>query len=411
MAHAGQLIARGADPYGTAPAGTFVSANYPPLAYLFAAAGAGLGPFSGLRLANILASLALAALVAWRARASPPVAIALGGSSLALMPVALWNGAGRVDPLAVTLTAYAVHCAGAGWPRAAAAGILGALAMYAKPTAALPLLAVLAYFAWRERATAARTTAAFGAAAVSLAAISLLRFDGAGLYRHLVVYNDFPYDAANPALLLLLGALTLGGFAAVGFVAGEGRMRAYLLGALAVVALAGHEGATINYLLDACAASCLALAPLARLRAPRAAAVFAGQLVATLALITIGPLARPELAVHAERVGAATGLDRARPQLAEDSGVLIAAGIEPEIDDLFVWARLVALGVIPDDVTPRVRAGTFGAGIADVPLDALASAPAFVRQRWPPALVAAVLERYDLDRSGPGSYRYVPRAR
>ena len=37
VAHAGQLIARGADPYAPQPPGTFVAAIYPPIAYLVAA--------------------------------------------------------------------------------------------------------------------------------------------------------------------------------------------------------------------------------------------------------------------------------------------------------------------------------------------------------------------------------------
>ena len=41
VVHAGQLLARGIDPYGPAAAGTFVGANYGPLAYVFVALGEG----------------------------------------------------------------------------------------------------------------------------------------------------------------------------------------------------------------------------------------------------------------------------------------------------------------------------------------------------------------------------------
>jgi hypothetical protein len=94
--------------------------------------------------------------------------------------------------------------------------------------------------------------------------------------------------------------------------------------------------------------------------------------------------------------------------LAEDSGVLIAAGIEPEVDELFVWSHLVALGRFPDEVTPRVRRGEFATVTSSVPLDELGAWP-IQRERWLPALVEAVLERYRLESSGPGYYRYVPR--
>ena len=58
--HAGQILARGGDPYAAGQAG-FVSANYPPLAYAVVALGLPLGPFVALRVANILAAIAIAA--------------------------------------------------------------------------------------------------------------------------------------------------------------------------------------------------------------------------------------------------------------------------------------------------------------------------------------------------------------
>ena len=94
--------------------------------------------------------------------------------------------------------------------------------------------------------------------------------------------------------------------------------------------------------------------------------------------------------------------------LVEDSGLLVAAGIEPEVDELFVWSHLVALGRLPDEVTPRVRSADFASIVSSVPLDQLDSWPV-QRQRWLPALAEAVLERYRLESSGPGFYRYVPR--
>jgi hypothetical protein len=325
------------------------------------------------------------------------------------MPTASWGALNRVDPVAVALTAYAIWLAGPSWRHAVAAGVLAALAIYTKPTAILPLAAVLAYFVWRDPRTALRVSIGFFIAGMALLAFSLTRFDANGLYAHLVTHNAFPFDPAAPMLLFVLGALVVGAFVAVAFRVGDGRMRAYIIGAAAVVALSGHEGATFNYLLDLSAASCLALTPLARTRPARVAALFTGQLVATFALTLIGPFAGVNLAANAERLEAASGLQSERPHLAEDSGVLMAAGLEPVVDDIFVWARLVSLGTISDEVTPRVRAREFGAVISDVSLEALPSAPAYERMRWPDPLVQAVLEHYQLDRQRPGSYRYVPR--
>jgi hypothetical protein len=408
VAHAGQILARGGDPYGPLPPGTFVSANYPPLAYAVEALGAAAGPFTALRVANVVACCAVAGLVAWRARTSPDVAVALGASFIALFPVAAWTSGARVDPLAIALAAFAIVMASASPRRAIAAGVIGALALAAKPTAALPLLVVLGYLAWRERAVAIRFGASLAVAAVALLAVVLARFDAAGLWLHLVTYNAFPFDLRNPPLLAVLAVLVMGAYVAYAFREGDGRMRAYLVGAIGVVALGGHEGATVNYLLDLAAASCLALAPLARSRPGRPAALFAGQLAATLFLTTIGPLGPPPLAIQAARVDAARTV-ASGAVYAEDSAPLVAAGIEPVIDDSYVWARLVALGVRDDDVTPRVREGRFAAVLSDVPLDQLSDAPHYERQRWPDALVAAVLERYRLDRHEGALWIYVPR--
>ena len=130
--------------------------------------------------------------------------------------------------------------------------------------------------------------------------------------------------------------------------------------------------------------------------------------MATLFLVTFGPLAPLDLAAYSARVETARTLG-AGPVYAEDSGVLIASGIEPVIDDPYLWARLVALGVRSDDVTPRIRAAEFAAVVSFVPLDQLEGAPLFEQQLWPPPLVAAVLDRYRLDRRAGTLWIYVPR--
>jgi hypothetical protein len=115
------------------------------------------------------------------------------------------------------------------------------------------------------------------------------------------------------------------------------------------------------------------------------------------------------LAALAERASIARDLPAGRLYYAEDSGVLIAAGIEPYVDDSFVWARLVALGVRADEVTPRVSARSFAAIVSDVPLENLQSASELERLRWPAELAREVLTNYERDRSARGAYRYVPR--
>src|SRR5439155_1546714 len=75
IAHAGALIARGADPYGQPAPGTFVAAIYPPVAYLAVAAGEGLGPFVGLRIAAPAATISTAVMIATRALFFDPLGL------------------------------------------------------------------------------------------------------------------------------------------------------------------------------------------------------------------------------------------------------------------------------------------------------------------------------------------------
>lgn len=406
--HAGQILARGGDPYAQGQTG-LVSANYPPLAYAVVAVGLPLGSFVALRLANILAALAIAALIAWRARADRVIALTLGAAFLAVYPVGLWTPQHRVDLLAVALSAAAIVSIGTGRFGPVLFGILGALALLTKPTAAAPLAAVLAYLLWRDRRAALRLLAALALAAGAGLAIVLLRSNPRGLIDHIAVNNAFPYDWRNPIFLLVLAGLLLGAFVLPAAVRTDGVMRAYLAGALGVVMLGGHEGASVNYLLDLAAASLLALAPVAR-RLPRfAPALVAGQLLATFALTLAGPFVPPGAAERAERVALVSVLPADGRYYVEDSGPLLAAKREPYVDDAYVWARLVALGQRTDDVTPLVEARAFRAIVSDVPLAEIGTSSEIERQRWPQVLVDAVLRNYTLDAATAGGYRYVPR--
>lgn len=406
--HAGQILARGGDPYAQGQAG-FVSANYPPVAYVVVAFGLPLGPFVALRLANIIAAVAIAALIGWRARADRLIAVTLGASFLALYPVGLWTTQHRVDLLSVALCAGAVVSLGAPRRGPLLFGILGALALLAKPTAVLPLGAVLVYLLWHERRVGVRALAALALASLAGVAIVLLRSEPRGLIEHLAANNAFPYDWRNTVFLLVLAALLLGAFVVPAVARADGVMRAYLTGAVGVVILGGHEGATVNYLLDLAAAAVIALAPLARARARWMPALIAGQLLATLALTIVGPFAPPGPTIGAARVALVSGLPAGGRYYVEDSGPLLAAGREPYVDDAYVWARLVALGRRTDDVTPQVEARAFGAIVSDVPLDRIGAASEIERQRWPQTLVDAVLRNYTLDAASAGGYRYVPR--
>ena len=407
VVHAGQILARGGDPYAIDPS-RFVSANYPPLGYVAVALGLPLGPFTGLRLANVVAACAIAALAAWLARRSPWRALALGASFLALYPVGAWTPGDRVDLLAVALAGAAIVSLIAA-RNVTLFAILGGLAIAAKPTAVVPLAAVLAYLVWRERARGAQATLALAVAILAAGAVILLRFDPRGVYQHLVVYNAFPYDFRNPPLLLVLAVLLLGGYVLLALRLAEPALRAYVAGAVLVVLLAGHEGATINYLLDLAAASCLALAASARAWPAWGAPVLAGQLGATLLLTVVGPFAPPSLDALAARASIARDMPAGAAYYAEDSAVLVAAGIEPIVDDSFVWSRVVELGGRADDVTPRVASRSFAAIFSDVPLDDLERASELERLRWPAELARTVLTHYTLDRSIRGGYRYVPR--
>ena len=407
VVHAGQLLARGVDPYSLDLPG-FVSADYPPLAYAVTALGVAVGPFFGLRLANLLCALVVVAIIAWEAREDRVVAVMLGASFLALYPVALWLPAARVDILSTALTLAAVQAL----RRHSAPllfGVLATLAVLAKPTSALVIGTVLVYELWREPRRAVRPLVSLAAVAVVSLAILALRFDLRGLYTHLIVYNVLPYDVRTVALLFVVASILLGPFIVLAFRTADGSGRAYLVGAVLVALLVGRQGSSLNYLLDLSAACCLALAPIARTRLRWGPAMITGELVATLVLSTTGPFALGDLAVHRAQFELVARLPSSGMYFAEDSGLLISAGIEPFVDDTFDWAQRVAKGQHIDEVTPLVERGAFDAIIAEAPLETIATGPDFRRARWPANLVEAVLGHYVLDASTAGAYRYVPR--
>lgn len=406
VAHAAQLIARGADPYAAQPPGTFVAAIYPPVSYLIAAAGDRFGPFVGLRVASLAATVALAVLVGVAARRRIAPGLALGMAYVAILPVRAWAGAHRPDDVAVLFTAGAVLTAGSSWRRAVGAGILGALAIFTKQTAIVPVAVVLIYLLLWDRTAGRRLAVALAVSVGVLSVVTALAFGPRDVFDHVIGSNATEFSIADALAFATFGMLALGAFVLVAARVGSGRMRAYLLGAVVVVLLAGRAGASVNFELDLGAAAVLAIATAPKLGGIGIPLALTAQLLFVSAFMAFGPIGGGSAAVAPQ--SPALAFTAGAHHLAEESGTLIAAGIEPDVDELFVWSHLVALGRLPDEITPRVRRGEFATITSTAPLDQLDAWP-IQRQRWLPALVDAVLERYRLDRSGPGYYQYVPR--
>lgn len=394
-----------------------VAANYPPLYIGLASLG---DPFLVGRAITIASAIAVAAIVAWRAREGGPLAsagLALGW--VALAPVATWGAAVKPDMLAVALTLGGVvllERSRGGGAGAFAAGMLLELALWTKPTAALPGIAMLIWTLLAARPAFAPALAGFGVvAAIGLAYSAVV--GPLDVWRHVVTWNALPWSLEQMGLVLVVAIATLGLLLVVALrSAGRGIALAYLISASGVALLAGREGATINYLLDLAAATSFALASVAsRLRAtaglPRAATV---QIVIALWLLspfgivpgreaTTGSWGRPE------RLELVRGLG-AGDHLVEDSGLLIATGRQPVLDDLFLWHGLSRQRLIDTGpVFERVRRGELASVVSEVDLAQLDQAPASKRARWHPGLVAVILERYALERTTGALWVYRPK--
>jgi hypothetical protein len=410
-------LAREGIAYLDADPSRFVAANYPPLYFHLASVA---DPFVTGRAASIAATLAVAAIVFMSARAAGRLgAAALAVGWLALAPVMVWGPALKPDLVALALTALAVVMLDRRRELAPIAGFALVFAALAKPTALMPAAALLAWLAWSDRATLLRC--AFGmAVAVVAAAVTVYLDSVPDVWRHVVTWNALSWSLDQAVSVAVIGVFVIVmplGIAA--FTRGVGGPRAaYLAGALAIVVLAGREGATINYLLDLTVATALSLAAVAsRLRA---GALFPALALAQLVLATaildplrvvpgrvplIGAWGDPSRAVII-----APEIATGAPLLVEDSGLLLARGVAPTIDDLFLWSRLVERGTI--DASPilrQVASARFGAVVSEADLEHLDAAPAFERQRWTATLARAVLERYRLDRHEGPLWIYVPR--
>jgi hypothetical protein len=395
----------------------FVAANYPPLYFHLASI---VDPFITGRIASIVATLAVAAMVFVTARpAGRLAAAALATGWLALAPVMIWGPAVKPDLVALALTALAVVLLDRRRELAPIAGFALVFAALAKPTALLPAAALVAWLAWSDRATLVRC--GFGAAVAVVAAAVTVYLDSVpDVWRHVVTWNALSWSLDQAVSVVVIGILVIGvplGIAALTRGVGGARA-AYLAGALAIVVLAGREGATINYLLDLTVATALSLSAVApRLRA---GALFPALALAQLVLATaiVDPLR--VVPGRVPLTGAwgdpsrvtiiAPELASGEPLLVEDSGLLVARGATPTVDDLFLWSRLVERGTI--DAAPvltQVASARFRAVVSEADLEHLDAAPGFERQRWTAVLARAVVERYRLDRHEGPLWIYVPR--
>jgi hypothetical protein len=388
----------------------FVAANYPPLYFHLAGIG---DPFVTGRVLSIAGTLFVASAIAWRARAGGAlVAVALATAWLAAIPVAVWGPAVKPDLIALALTVAAVLAL----ERRRApivAGIAIALAVSAKPTAALPGLALGLLLLMRDRGASVRyVVAIFATGAAILVATGSANGQ---MFEHVVTWNALPWRGEQAILLGLLGLIVFG--VTIIWLAIARRpvdaITVYALSALGIVILGGRDGATINYLLDLTAAASLGIGALAlslrhSVRYPLAAAAQAAVAVALLNPFGVLPWRAISSGAWAppERIAVVRAI--AGDLLVEDAGLLVAEGRVPRVDDLFLWSRLMERGNFPagDRLVSTVRDGGFDAIVTEVDLGRLSQAPLYERQRWHPALVDAVLVRYQLEGETIGLFVY-----
>ena len=350
------------------------------------------------RILSIAATLLVAGAIAYRARgAGWPVAIVLAAAWCATEPVAVWGPAIKPDLVALALMVGAVVAVDR--RRITLAGALAALAIWAKPTEALPALSLIAFLALTDRPALLRGAA--GGLVTLVVAALLTHAPDAAMFEHVWRWNQLEWHPDQAFLLAVVGLLIAGvAFVALWVLRPRGALAAYAVGALGVVLLGGREGATVNYLLDILAATWLVLATAApRIAASRVLpAALAVQLLAALALLD--PLGI--LPGRAISTGAWESPDAARvvhdirgAVFPEDSGVLVADGRPVAVDDLFLWSRLYdRLG--DTRIVDAVRGGAFDTVVSQVDLAHLDQAPLWEQQRWHPALVQAVLASYRL---------------
>jgi hypothetical protein len=385
----------------------FTAANYPPL--YFHLAGIGDDPFVTGRVVSIAGTLFVAGAIAWRARlAGGFIAAIIALAWLGSVPVLQWGAAIKPDLVALAFTVGAVIALDRTRPRHALAGALVGLAVMAKPTAALPALAMFVFVALRDPLAALR---ALGSGLVAAIVVAELTHGPDKAFKvHVLDWNALPWHPDAAAALVLLALVLLAVPLVTVALTRPGRtiVAAYAAGALGVVLLGGREGATINYLLDLSAAIALAVAG----RAPSLAAGLSYPVAAVAQAVVAVVLLNPFGIVPGRAVTTGAWGDperiafvRAIPGtlLVEDSGLLVASGRQPIVDDVFLWSRVYAHAqdtrisfAEGERVLAVVRARQFDAIVTEAVLETLDQVGGYERQRWHPALVAAILDGYAL---------------
>jgi hypothetical protein len=379
----------------------FTAANYPPL--YFHLAGIGDDPFVTGRVLSIGATLFVAGAIAWTARSGGWLtAGALAAAWLGSVPLMSWGLAVKPDLLALALTVGATLALARARPLPLIAGALIGVAVMAKPTALLPGLALLAYVAWRNPLGATRGL--FGGLVSAIVVAFFTNFQANAYSIHVIDWNALPWRAELAVPLVFIALLVLAvPIATVAITrAGGGAVGAYLVGAIGVLLLGGREGATINYFLDLSAALALAAATIAPRLSLRVGYPVASIAQLVLGVVLLNPFpTTPSLLAPSGKWGDPSALASVRnvpgTVLAEDSGLLVASGREPLVDDLFLWSRNYASGksfLEGPRLLQAIRAGQFDAIVSEIDLERIDLGPGYERQRWHPDLVAAVLERY-----------------
>ncbi|MDQ2953066.1 MAG: hypothetical protein M3R54_12485 [Chloroflexota bacterium] len=390
----------------------FNAANYPPL--YFHLAGVGDDPFLWGRIFSIAATVFVAGAIGWRARpAGALIAAVIALAWLGSIPVLQWGAAVKPDLVALAFTVGAVMATDRTHPRYALAGALLGIATMAKPTALLPAAAMFVFVARADPRAALR---ALGAGLVSATVVAFLTHgpDKAAKV-HIFDWNALPWHPDLAASLVFLALLLLAVPLVTIALTRPSRtvVTAYAVGAFGIVLLGGREGATINYLLDLSAAIALSVAgraPLLAMRARYPLAAIAQSAVAVVLLNPFGVIPGRAVSTGAwgdpARIAAVAAIPGTL--LVEDSGLLVASGREPIVDDVFLWSRDRAREVEGsfsfregELLLNAVRGGKFDAVVTEVDLASLEQSGGFERQRWHPDLVAAILERYTL-RATPG---------
>jgi hypothetical protein len=296
-------------------------------------------------------------------------------------------------------------------PMHSVAGALLGIAAMAKPTALLPAAAIFVFVARRDPLAAARGLGAGLIAAIVTAALTHGPDNLVGV--HVLDWNGLPWRLDLAASLVTIALFLLAVPIATVALTRPSRtvVTAYAIGAIGILLLGGREGATINYLLDLSAALALALAGRARVLASGLRYPLAAVAQAALAVLLLNPFGViPGRSASTGAWGDPARITAMRhvsgTVLVEDSGLLVANGREPIVDDVFLWSRnydrarrgtmsFMEGGWLLD----AVRAERFDAIVSEVDLGLLDQIGGYERQRWHPDLVAAILEGYALQRT------------